>query len=110
MATTVEVSSKLVGDAQPAQGAADTEAGDSDSEQHWNEECNELLGEVLETQSEIASLLKNHDADTQSLTQMKQQCDDEVGVESSISSSSWRWTVCSPAFIRAQPGLWGHAT
>jgi peptidoglycan hydrolase CwlO-like protein len=54
----------------------DAEAGEE--EQEWTVECNELLGQVLETQSEIASLLKAHDDTQQSLASLKRQCDDEV--------------------------------
>jgi hypothetical protein len=47
-------------------------------ENEWTDECNELLGQVLETQTEIATLLKTHGDTQQSLKQMKKQCDDEV--------------------------------
>lgn len=47
-------------------------------ETQWTDECNELLGQVLETQTEIATLLKTHSDTQQSLKQMKKQCDDEV--------------------------------
>jgi hypothetical protein len=44
----------------------------------WTDECNELIGQVLETQGEIASLLKTHNDNTESLVQLKKQCDEEV--------------------------------
>lgn len=68
----------------------------SSEEQEWTEECNELLGQVLETQSEIASLLKTHDDTQQSLASLKQQCDDEV--------SSWS-TTCTLVLCHAKPCL-----
>jgi hypothetical protein len=46
----------------------------------WSQECSELLDQVLETQTEIASLLKHHDSNTESLVAMKKQCDEEVGL------------------------------
>jgi hypothetical protein len=49
-----------------------------EEEVEWTDECNELIGQVLETQGEIASLLKTHDDNTESLVQLKKQCDEEV--------------------------------
>lgn len=54
------------------------EQQDNNEETQWTEECNELLGQVLETQTEIATLLKTHRDTRQSLQQLKKQCDDEV--------------------------------
>lgn len=48
------------------------------TELEWTDECNELLDQVLETQTEIAHLLQRHDSNTESLSAMKKQCDDEV--------------------------------
>lgn len=51
-----------------------------DDDVEWTDECNELLGQVLETQTEIASLLKDHGDTQKSLEVMKKQCDEEVSI------------------------------
>lgn len=65
----------------PVQQQPGSHAIDDDLE--WTDECNDLLGQVLETQSEIASLLKDHGDTKQSLEVIKKQCDEEV---------SFKWT------------------
>jgi hypothetical protein len=69
-------------------------------EQEWTAECNELLGQVLETQIEIASLLKTHDDTQQSLTSLKQQCDDEVSSLGIFAAPLWCCVAVTPCLCK----------